>query len=473
MKDATVFDRPVESKEIIVDPSDPFEEGQYGMGLFLLAGILFVLVVRVNHSRKMQWATDGGSAPSTPEFKKFRATFMRAYLLALLTEWLQGAHLYMLLDFYTYSADHIARIFLAGVASQLSMAVLLELTGGVISLKSRCVSSLALQGAASTLLLHPAFGGLVLSRVLAGAATALMQTAFEGWMIDQSACQGFPQEWLMKTFEEVGVGMSVLAVCSGVLGESALAIAGVTGPFQLGLTIAFINALLVISTWRRDAGKGFAPCGDAGRLLARVASAFSSSTATARVAIMQACFEAATFIFALRWTPIIASRQDLISAPGLHHPYGLVFAQFMVCVMIGSYLYHLATQPVELGGRACRPQTLLTGSCAFAAMTFFLLTCDVPHSMVSGLCLMYETAVGMYLNAAGQVRSEHMSSDVRGPMLATARLVVVVPCLVLAVLACTASGGQGLLPMCGVLCVIAAMCSKSLPPAGAESDIEV
>lgn len=80
----------------------------------------------------------------------------------------------------------VVRMYLAGVASQLSLSVLLEgVMGGFVPHKIRCMACLALQAGSAVLMLHPAFGGLVLSRVLGGFAAALLHSSFEAWMVEQ------------------------------------------------------------------------------------------------------------------------------------------------------------------------------------------------------------------------------------------------------------------------------------------------
>lgn len=106
------------------------------------------------------------------------------YLGALLTEWFQAAYLFVLLRFY-YAERIVVRIYLAGVVSQLFLSVVLEIMGGFVPQKWRCAACLILQAASAVLLLHPAFGGLVTSRVLAGFACALLHSSFEAWMVEQ------------------------------------------------------------------------------------------------------------------------------------------------------------------------------------------------------------------------------------------------------------------------------------------------
>ncbi|CAM9884613.1 unnamed protein product, partial [Ectocarpus sp. 4 AP-2014] len=106
------------------------------------------------------------------------------YLTALLTEWFQSAFLFVYLR-EMHPEQFVVRMYLAGAASQLSLSVLLEVMGGFVPHKLRCAACLALQAGSAVLMLHPAFGGLVTSRVLGGFAAALLHSSFEAWMVEQ------------------------------------------------------------------------------------------------------------------------------------------------------------------------------------------------------------------------------------------------------------------------------------------------
>lgn len=106
------------------------------------------------------------------------------YLGALLTEWFQAAYIFVLLREY-HQEQFVVRMYLAGVVSQLSLSVLLEVMGGFVPHKLRCAACLVLQAGSAILLVHPAFGGLVTSRVFGGFAAALLHSSFEAWMVEQ------------------------------------------------------------------------------------------------------------------------------------------------------------------------------------------------------------------------------------------------------------------------------------------------
>jgi Sugar-tranasporters, 12 TM len=144
------------------NPSSQILEGSFGVGLFVLGFVLLAMIVKARQDQKQK----EGASPVilTADFKEFQGTFLRVYLIALLTEWLQGAFIFMLMHAYAHGPGQIASIFLVGVSTQLVAAVLLEAFGSVLPNKAWCVACLGLQAASCALLMHPAFGGMVVSR---------------------------------------------------------------------------------------------------------------------------------------------------------------------------------------------------------------------------------------------------------------------------------------------------------------------
>lgn len=139
--------------------------------------------------------------------------------------------------------------------------------------------------------------------------------------------------------------MSVLAVAMGPAVTAAHDLAGgPLGPFKVSLILTGVNVFLLFS-WRRDSNKPPPACGDIGRLASHAWSAVASSgggggNKVALVAVAQGCFEAATFAFALLWTPLLAAA----AAPQEDLPWGIVFSQQLV----GSLV--LVSWPVVLHG---------------------------------------------------------------------------------------------------------------------------
>ena len=152
----------------------------------------------------------------------------------------------------------------------------------------------------------------------------------------QHVGQGFPLDWFTHTFNKLSVAMSVLAVAVGPFVTAAHDLAGgALGPFKISLVLTGINGFLLFS-WRRDSNKAPPACGDIGRLASHAWSAAlgggGAGNKVALVAVAQGCFEAATFAFALLWTPLLGSARDPEEDQGVlgQLPWGIVFSQQLV-----------------------------------------------------------------------------------------------------------------------------------------------
>eukprot|EP00904_Undaria_pinnatifida_P013054 jgi/Undpi1/887/HiC_scaffold_10.g04351.m1 len=431
--------------------------GGYTLALFGLGLALGVLTIRVRHQQKLEERNAGGEIVVTQDFKNFQTTFMKVYLLALLTEWFQAAYLFVLLREY-HPEGFVVRMYLAGVASQLSLSVLLEVVGGFVPHKLRCAACLALQAGSAMLLVHPAFGGLVTSRVLAGFAASLLHSSFEAWMVEQHVGQGFPLDWFTHTFNRLSVAMSFLALAVGPPVTAAFELAGgPLGPFKISLLLVGLNGLLLLS-WRRDSHKPCPACADVGRLWSRAFSAVvgEGGSRIALVAVAQGCFEAATFAFALLWTPLL-TRPDVSMDMGSTQqpPWGMVFSQQLVCVMIGSVVYKLATSlaPATVTAEGMCLLASVGGACCFFAIS----TRQLEHLGVQCALLGYEMCVGIYLNAMGVMRSSYIPQEVRGLVLTVSKLFITTTLFVfLMYMSESRSAATG---MCGALLSIAGICS--------------
>ncbi|CAM9104480.1 unnamed protein product [Scytosiphon promiscuus] len=444
----------------------PFTTSGYALSLLALGLGLGLLTVRHAATKQEQLLE------VTKDFKTFQATFMGVYLSALLTEWFQAAYLFVYLR-QMHPEHFVARMYLAGVASQLSLSVVLEVMGGFVPHKLRCAACLALQAGSAVLMLHPAFGGLVTSRVLGGFAAALLHSSFEAWMVEQHVGQGFPLDWFTHTFNKLSVAMGALAIATGPAVTAAHDLAGgALGPFKVSLVITGVNGLLLFA-WRRDSNKPLPACGDIGRLGSHALSVVTGSGAggtnkVALVAVAQGCFEAATFAFAFLWTPLLMSTANpedgLQGAHPAQLPWGIVFSEQLACVMIGSIVFKLAM--------SLTPGTTAEKMCLWAsaggALCFFALACGLSRRGVQIALLAFELCVGVYLNAMGMMRSTYIPQEVRGLVLTVSKLILTT---VLFVLLVFLSENKPLATgMCGALLTTAAVCSARVASDGGSSD---
>lgn len=223
----------------------------------------------------------------------------------------------------------------------------------------------------------------------------------------QHVGQGFPLDWITHTFNKMALAMSALAIALGPVATLAHDFGGGTlGPFKISLALIGINSLQLIG-WRRDANKALPAFADTARLANRAWNAVASGGDVALITAAQACFEGATFAFALLWTPLLKAAVES-SGVTAEPPWGLAFSQQLACVMIGSVLFKLTA--TSAGASA---ELMCFLACLGGAICFAALATGSTLAVVQAALLGYECCVGVYLNAMGVVRTKYVPQEVR------------------------------------------------------------
>eukprot|EP01031_Cornospumella_fuschlensis_P047784 gene47784-58539_t len=192
-----------------------------------------------------------GTVITTKEFQVFQTTFISGYGVVILAELVASATFYHTLMRLELSLNHIVRLYLAGVISSSVSSTLLEVID-MASRKNKCILCALLY---LTALFSLFFGGhyemLVIGRILYGAASALQHSAFEAYLLQQHASQGFPEDWLSQTFQMLTHAMALTSALSGVLGQSA-AETGKLGTVGLCCALFAGAAAYLLVVWEKD-----------------------------------------------------------------------------------------------------------------------------------------------------------------------------------------------------------------------------
>mmetsp|Transcript_45152 Transcript_45152/g.54727 ORF Transcript_45152/g.54727 Transcript_45152/m.54727 type:complete len:191 (-) Transcript_45152:30-602(-) len=162
--------------------------------LTLLLNIVVTFRSSGGYAKIIRWISgaqanpeNGGSETiSVAEKSKHSKLLMRyltVYLLATLSDWLQGPYVYALYDSYGYSQHDIAVLFVAGFGSSMIFG---SFIGGMADAGGRrnFVIIFAFIYAASCLTKHVKdFNVLLIGRLLGGIATSLLFSVFDSWLI--------------------------------------------------------------------------------------------------------------------------------------------------------------------------------------------------------------------------------------------------------------------------------------------------
>lgn len=342
--------------------------------------------------------------------------YLSVYLLAALSDWLQGPYVYALYDKYGYAQHEIAVLFVAGFGSSMVFGTFV---GGMADSCGRRKFTILFSVVyiASCLTKHfKDFNVLMLGRLLGGIATSLLFSVFDSWLIRSHAEAGL-SAFLSKSFASAQYGNSVIAILAGLAAnkaagyndmipissgvskdEAVLYMGGYLNPFDMALVALVFAGIVTASTWGENYGgvKGEDATTKANK---KWHDAFTSALYTTvhnkeilYAGLICSLFEGSMYIFVFMWTPAMKELTDG------DLPFGLIFATFMVCCMAGSSIFSvlISTLKVEKLGLYC----FCISTVAFALMTFS--TSDTSTFLAF---LLFEMTVGIYFPTMGTMKS--------------------------------------------------------------------
>ncbi|KAI9189869.1 hypothetical protein H9P43_001302 [Blastocladiella emersonii ATCC 22665] len=395
---------------------------------------------------------DGASAFASPAqkeaFSRFRTNYLAVYLLVNGSDWLCGPYLYSV---YKEHGLDLAWISTLSVIGFMSSAVLGSFAGSLSDKWGRRKLCLLypLTFAASCLCIQvPSLPILILGRVFGGISTSLLFSVFETWMTSEFFARGFPAAALGPLFSTAVTLNSVVAIVAGLAANSAADALGTSRiPFLLAIVPAVVGFAIVAATWSENYGAAGAVSSPAAGVAAEkptgVLAAIKNDISILYVGIIQACFEGAMYGFVCLFGPAL---DQFASAMKLELPFGLIFATFMVFVMIGSTLcgsLQSSRESVMIPSMALAAAALFASSTATSLAPTFLAFC------------FFEMSVGLYFPLLFSLRSKVIPDAIRGTVLNVFRI----PLNILVVLILTRVGVDPVahvLRLCGTLCAVAA-----------------
>jgi MFS family permease len=339
----------------------------------------------------------------TKDFRKFQRGYLIVYFIAMMSDWLQGPYVYALYASYGFSRGDIAFLFIAGFGSSMVFGTVVGSFADRYGRRYNCLLFGLLYGCSCITKHFNNYSILLLGRVVGGVATSILFSAFESWMVAEHKNAAFPEEWISHTFASMTFGNGVVAILSGIIASAAAGMFGFVAPFDVALVCLIFGTGVIYTTWKENYGdKNSAPALN----LKQGFDVLQNNPKVALLGLIQSCFESCMYIFVFMWTPIL----EQSTPKGEKLPHGLVFASFMVSMMIGSNIFKALMKigPPEDILRYC----YLIGACCMAVPVFVK---DQTLLMVAFCC--FEFICGIYFPGMGVMRSQYVPEEVRATVM--------------------------------------------------------
>uniref|UniRef100_A0A3P9LWN1 Molybdate-anion transporter n=1 Tax=Oryzias latipes TaxID=8090 RepID=A0A3P9LWN1_ORYLA len=378
--------------------------------------VIFLLALCVGLELTARRITPPESTPSAvanPAFRRFQKIFLRAYLLALWADWLQGPYLYKLYRHYSFLESQIAILYVCGLASCVLFAPFSGWLPQALGRRQTCLLFCLCYSACCLTKLSRDYFVLIVGRILGGLSTSLLATTFEAWYVHQHVeVQDFPKEWIPSTFTRAATWNHGLAVGAGLVANllAEWLHLGPVAPFLLAVPCLGCCGWVVLTDWGKEEAEGCRfsrSCHEGLRCLL-------SDKRVLLLGGVQALFESVLYIFVFLWTPVLDPHGP---------PLGIVFSSLMAASMVGSLLYRLATSTHY----HLQPGHVLCLAVLMAFFSFFMLTFSTapgqprPHESLLAFLLL-ELASGLYFPAVSFLQGRVIPEEKRAGVLAWFRL---------------------------------------------------
>jgi len=250
--------------------------------------------------------------------------------------------------------------------------------------------------------LVPSFEVLFFGRILAGIATSLLFSSFEAWMIFEHFKNVFSSKAPSETFALATFLNGLAAIAAGLLAAFVEQFYGYVAPFMLAMVFLLAATGIETVTWPENYGDATI---EISKTFTNAIEALKKDPKILMLGCIQSLFEAAMYVFVFMWTPTLQQGGDE------QLPFGLIFACFMVCVMIGSSLFSILVTvgyPLE---------TIGTGLLATASFALFIPAVFVDPGLIFIGFLIFELCCGMYWPCFGTMRGKYIPEDSRATIM--------------------------------------------------------
>jgi len=217
--------------------------------------LVFALIVVCIKERSWQRVSKVNRSDAPDEFKEFQKQYLIILGLVQSADWLQGPYVYALYEYYNFSIEQIAQLFVVGYGTAGFQGVIVGALADKLGRKKACLAYVVIFGAACLTKHFPIYWLLLLGRFLSGTSTALLHTAFESWMVSHHRVNNWGEDLLENTFTLSGQVKGTTAVIAGVVASTVVGSFGPVAAFDLALVVLVISTYF-ISRVEENYGKG-------------------------------------------------------------------------------------------------------------------------------------------------------------------------------------------------------------------------
>ncbi|RIA89476.1 hypothetical protein C1645_772235 [Glomus cerebriforme] len=336
------------------------------------------------------------------EYKNFRLNYLIVYLLVMTGDWLQGPYVYAIYKSYGFELNQQAILFVTGFLSSGIFGTIVGSAADKYGRKKFCLLFALLYSTFCFIVMSKNFYILLFGRILSGISTSLLFSVFESWMVSEHYSRGFHSSLLSDTFSLATYGNGLVAIFSGLLANWLAEHFGVTSPFLAAIGFFVLAALVITFTWKENYGDKNNVTQTSS--LTQALKVISSDSRVLAVGAVQSLFEASMYTFVFFWGPFL----EIYHKSGEGLPFGIIFASFMVAIMIGSLFYGNLSGP-----RNVPLSDIAQGTLLLAGISLLFPLLYLNESTLFFFFTLFEVTCGLYFPTIGTLKAEVIPENLR------------------------------------------------------------
>ncbi|RIB09427.1 hypothetical protein C2G38_2108631 [Gigaspora rosea] len=374
----------------------------YKETFILLIVLCAILIFWFRDAKKVSinLQTDNGKG-----YNYFRFNYLIIYFLVMAGDWLQGPYIYAIYKSYGFELNEIAILFVTGFLSSGIFGTIIGSAADKFGRKKFCLLFTLLYSSACFIILSSNFYILLIGRILGGISTSLLFSVFEAWMVSEHFSRGFSSSSLSNTFSKATFGNGLVAIFSGLFANWLVERHGISSPFLAAIGFFVTAAMVIILTWKENYGSDSKNTNTFQNLL-QALNVIKNDSRVLAIGAVQSLYEASMYIFVFLWAPLLESQHDISNESNL--PFGMIFASFMVAIMIGSLLYGHLSGPMNISF-----PDIASGTFIIASISLILPLFIENEFSLFIFFTIFEVTCGLYFPLIGTLRAKAISEDIR------------------------------------------------------------
>jgi len=208
---------------------------------FFFAFAFTVFCIKERPWNRVAW----NSCDAPDDFKKFQKQYLIILGLVQSADWLQGPYVYALYQYYNFSIEQIALLFVVGYGAAGTQGVFVGALADKLGRKKACLAYAVICGASCVTKHFPIYAVLLVGRYLSGTASALLHSAFESWMITHHRANDWGEKLLETTFTYSGQVKGITAVIAGLVASTVVDNFGPVAAFDAAIYVLIISIYFI------------------------------------------------------------------------------------------------------------------------------------------------------------------------------------------------------------------------------------